>query len=90
MNAIRPFQTLASPTLRAIMDDTQPARVRLRQMAAQLDAKLEAGNLRRLPQCERVELRALVFALEAVADQLAEAAQAPPSPPPRRWWRVFG
>jgi len=90
MNAIRPFQTLASPTLRAIMDDTQPARVRLRQMAAQLDGKLEAGDLRRLPQCERVELRALVFAIEAVADQLAEAALPVPPPPPRRWWRVFG
>jgi|LakMenEpi03Aug12_release.lakeMendotaPanAssembly.Ray.scaffolds.fasta_scaffold36485_6 hypothetical protein len=86
MSAIRPFQTLASPTLRAIMDDTTPARIRLRQMAAQLAGKLEAGNLRRLPQCELVELRALVFAIEAVADQLAEAARPPPSPPPRRWW----
>jgi hypothetical protein len=72
------------------MDDTAPARVRLRTMAAQLSGKLEAGNLRRLPACELVELRGLVFALEAVADQLAEEAQPPPSPPPRRWWRVFG
>ncbi len=86
MSHIRSFQTLASPTLRAIMDDTAPARVRLRQMAAQLDAKLEAGNLRRLPQCERVELRALVFALEAVADQLGEEARTLPPPPRRRWW----
>ena len=88
MNAIRPFQTLASPTLRAIMDDTAPARVRLRTMAAQLSGKLEAGNLRRLPACELVELRGLVFALEAVADQLAEEAQPVlVERPARAWWQ---
>lgn len=88
MNHIRPFQTLASPTLRAIMDDTMPARVRLRTMAVQLSGKIEAGNLRRLPQCELVEMRGLVFALEAVADQLGEEARAVP-PPRRRWLRWF-
>jgi hypothetical protein len=90
MSAIRPFQTLASPTLRAIMDDTSPARVRLRQMAAQLDGALVAGEYQRLNDDQRWGLRCLVFAIEDVADQLAEEAQPPPSQPPRRWWRVFG
>ena len=39
-------------------------------MAQQLNGKLEAGNLRRLPVCELVELRGLVFALDALADQI--------------------
>lgn len=85
MTHIRPLQAMASPTLRAIMDDSTPAVDRLRTMAQQLHGKIEAGNLRRLPQCELVELRGLVFALEAVADQLAEDARAAP-PPRRRWW----
>lgn len=88
MNHIRPFQTLASPTLRAIMDDTMPAADRLRAMAQQLHGKIEAGNLRRLPQCEIVDMRGLVFALDAVADQLAEDTR-PVPPPRRRWLRWF-
>lgn len=86
MNAISGFQTAASPTLRAIMDDTQPARVRLRQMAAQLNGKIEAGNLRRLPQCEIVEFRALVFALDDVADKLGEPVVVERRRP---WWKFW-
>lgn len=83
MHALR--RAAAGPTLRAIMDDSSPARVRIRQMAEQLHGKIEAGNLRRLPMCELVELRALVFALHDVADKLE------PEPPAarRRWWRWF-
>lgn len=89
MNAITQLHAAASPTLRAIMDDTQPARIRIRQMAAQLHDKIEAGNLRRLPMCELVELRALVFALHDVADKLAEAVE--PAPVRRSWWgRMWG
>jgi hypothetical protein len=87
MNAITGFQTVASPALRAIMDDRQPAAIRLRQVAAQMHGKIEAGNFRRLPACELVEMRAIVFALHDVADKLME----PPEPmkPARKWWRVW-
>jgi hypothetical protein len=88
MSHIQSFQTVASPALRAIMDDTQPACIRLRQMAAQLNGKIEAGNLRRLPACELVEMRGLVFALDAVADQLGEPVAV--ERPARKWWRIWG
>lgn len=70
--------------------DLRPADI-ARTMSAQLHGAIEAGNLRRLPQCELVELRNLVFALEALADQI----EAQDKPAPRRvawwqrvWWRV--
>lgn len=85
MNHLRTLQASVSPTLRAIMADEQPPAARARMMAMQLNGKLEAGNLRRLPVCELVELRALVFALDALADQIEAAA---PVPTRRRaWWR---
>jgi hypothetical protein len=55
-----------------------------------LDGALVAGEYQRLNDDQRWGLRCLVFAIEDVADQLAEEAQPPPSQPPRRWWRVFG
>lgn len=82
MNAITGFQTAASPTLRAIMDDTAPARIRLRTMAAQLDGALDAGDV------DRCDLRGLVFALHAVADQLGEPVAV--ERPARKWWRIWG
>lgn len=84
MSHIQSFQTDASPTLRAIMDDRQPAAIRLRQVAAQIDGKIEAGNLRRLPACELVEMRAIVFALHDVADKLMEPPE-PMKPAPKKW-----
>ena len=82
--ALHPLQAAVSATLRAIMDEAAPAPTRLRTMAMQLHAKLEAGNLRRLPQCELVEVRALVFALHDVADKLDTA---PTVARKRRcWW----
>lgn len=87
MNAITGFQTAASPTLRAIMDNTAPARIRLRTMAAQLDGALEAGEYRRLRDDQRCDLRGLVFALHAVADQLGEPVVA--ERPARKWWRIW-
>lgn len=80
------LQAVASPTLRAIMDDRQPAAIRLRQVAAQMHGKIEAGNLRRLPACELVEMRAIVFALHDVADKLMEPPEPPPMRARRRWW----
>jgi hypothetical protein len=84
MNHINTLHADASPTLRAIMDDRQPAAIRLRQMAAQMHRKIEAGNLRRLPECELVEMRALVFALHDVADKLMEEPE-PMKPAPKKW-----
>jgi hypothetical protein len=86
MNHINTLQAVASPTLRAIMDDRQPAAIRLRQVAAQMHGKIEAGNLRRLPACELVEMRAIVFALHDVADKLLEIPDPPPMRARRRWW----
>ena len=77
-------------TLRAIMDDRQPAAIRLRQVAAQMHGKIEAGNLRRLPACELVEMRAIVFALHDVADKLLEIPEPPePMKPARKKWRFW-
>lgn len=85
MNHINTLQAVASPTLRAIMDDRQPAAIRLRQVAAQMHGKIEAGNLRRLPACELVEMRAIVFALHDVADKLMEEPEPAPVKPARKW-----
>ena len=89
MNHINTLQAVASPTLRAIMDDRQPAAIRLRQMAAQMHGKIEAGNLRRLPACELVEMRALVFALHDIADKLMEEPERVPMHPASKWWRKW-
>lgn len=86
MNHINTLQAVASPTLRAIMDDRQPAAIRLRQVAAQMHGKIEAGNLRHLPACELVEMRAIVFALHDVADKLMETPEPPLMRARRRWW----
>lgn len=79
-HALHALRASSSPTLRAIMDDTQPARVRLRTMAVQLNGALDADCI------DKIELRGLVFAMEAVADQLGEEARALPPPRRRRWW----
>ena len=89
MNHIHTLQAVASPTLRAIMDDRQPAAIRLRQVAAQMHGKIEAGNLRRLPACELVEMRAIVFALHDVADKLLEIPEPPEPMKPARKWRFW-
>ena len=65
-----------------------PAWCKARRMSQQLHGKIEAGNLRRLPQHELVEMRALVMALDALADELREAEPASGREcPPRRWWQ---
>ena len=72
-----------------------PAWCKARRMSQQLHGMIEAGNLRRLPQHEMVEMRSLVMALDALADELRDAEPAPiprqpqMSPPPRKWWGGF-
>lgn len=67
-----------------------PAWCKARRMSQQLAGMIEAGNLRRLPQHELVEMRALVMALDALADELREAEPAPDRlPSPHRWWGRF-
>lgn len=86
MNHINTLHAVASPTLRAIMDDTAPARIRIRQMAAQLDGALIAGEYERLNDNQRFSLRCLVFALDAVADDLGEDARPVAiKPAPKKW-----
>jgi hypothetical protein len=91
-HAMRPFQTLASPTLAAIMADTTPPAERARTMAAQLDAMLLVGEFDRLNSDQRCSLRALVFGLdflaEAIEAQQQQQQQQQPQPVrARRWWR---
>jgi hypothetical protein len=88
---VRQFQTDTDPVLRAIMQETRPAAERARLMAQQLNGKLEAGNLRRLPINELVDLRGLVFGLESLAEQL-EAADVAAQPVREKlgfWATVF-
>ena len=86
MNHINTLQAVASPTLRAIMDDTAPARLRIRQMAAKLECALVAGEYKQLSDDQRFSLRCLVFALDAVADDLGEDARpAVAKPAPKKW-----
>ena len=67
-----------------------PAWCKARRMSQQLHGMIEAGNLRRLPQHEMVEMRSLVMALDALADELREAEPVPERlPPPRKWWGGF-
>lgn len=84
---LRTLATNTDPVLRAIMSDETPPAERARIMAQQLNGKLEAGNLRRLPICELVDLRGLVWGLDSLADQLER-----PAIPARRnlWKRIFG
>lgn len=60
----------SDPTLRAIMADEQPPAYRARMMATQINGKLEAGTLRRLPISELVDLRGIVFGLDALATDI--------------------
>jgi|GEM_PF-6349762 len=82
-NTLRPIYDRAADILR---DDTAPA-ARARVMAEQLHGKIEAGNLRYLPQAEIFELRALTLALFVLADQLEAARPVPDRA--RRWWRAW-
>lgn len=90
MNQITAMQTQTSPTLRAIVFADGPPADMARTMAMQLNGKFEAGNLRRLPVCELVELRGLVFALDALADKIEAEAMARVVPRRRAWWRIWG
>lgn len=83
MNHINTLQAVASPTLRAILDDRQPAAIRLRQMAAFADTAADTGLV-----LTAFDLRGLVFALHAVADQLGEPVAV--ERPARKWWRIWG
>lgn len=88
-NTIRPFQSIASPTLCAIMADKSPPAERARTMAKQLDAMLLGGEFDRLNTDQRCSLRALVFGLDFLAEELE-------TPPPIKrsragwWWRIWG
>ena len=88
-HALRPFQTLASPTLAAIMADNSPPAERARTMAAQLDAMLLVGEFDRLNTDQRCSLRALVFGLDFLAEAI-EAQQQQQPVRARRWWRIWG
>ncbi len=84
MNHVHGLHALASPTCAAIMADTNPACVRLRIMADQVNARVECGDI-----LSALELRALVFALHDVADKMDMPV---PMRRSRRgwWWRIFG
>ena len=58
------------PTHRAILADDTPPAERARTMAQQLNAKLNAGEYKRLTDFQRCELRELVFGLTALADDV--------------------
>jgi len=62
-----------------------PLSERLRLASEQLAGRLEAGNMRRLPQCERTELRNLALFLSTVSTAALELEN-PPAPKRRRWW----
>jgi hypothetical protein len=67
-----------------------PAWETAHMMAHQLAGKIEAGNFRRLPDCEKVELRNLAMALAKFSDELRAAEPVVDRlPKPRVWWR-FG
>lgn len=82
MNHINTLQAVASPALRAIMDDRQPAAIRLRQMAAFADTAADTGLV-----LTAFDLRGLVFALHDVADKLMEAPEVVPVK--RNRWRFW-
>ena len=91
MSAMRPFQSIASPTLAAIMADTTPPAERARTMAAQLDAMLLVGEFDRLNSDQRCSLRALVFGLDFLAEAIEAQQQQQPQPVRRaRWWQRLG
>ena len=81
--------------INALMGYYDPERAladQLRNAAHALHGKMEAGNLRRLPQCELVELRGLMMFLEAAADEAAHQADMARRPTARergRWWRFW-
>lgn len=81
---VRAFQVEGDPTLAAILADNTPPAIRARNMARTLDANLAEGEYDRLTIYQRTELRALVFGLDALAEQI-EAAHPPRSRP--GWWR---
>lgn len=64
--------------LKLSLPPVAPLHERIETAARQLHGKLEAGNLRRLPICELVEIRNLVMMLEACA---VEARTLEPPPP---------
>ena len=81
--ALRPFQSLASPALAAIMADTTPPAERARTMAGQLDAMILVEDF---TDDQRCSLRALAFGLDFLAEAI-EAQQQPQPVRARRWWR---
>lgn len=78
------------PTFRAAcISAPMPLAQRLRTAAAQLDAKLDAGEFSRLCSDRLVDLRSLVWMLDSAAVQ-AEAMTPRPQPLARSrpgWWR---
>jgi hypothetical protein len=86
LSALRPFQTLTSPTLTAIMSDDSPPAERARTMAGQLDAMILVEDF---TDDQRCCLRALAFGLDFLAEAI-EAQQQPQPVRARRWWRVWG
>lgn len=90
-HAIRPLQTTACPTLRAMMTDQHPPAERLRRAARQLDAGLDAGDYSRLASLELVSLRGLVWMMDETAEQIeaAEMAARPVRGRPARWWGTW-
>ena len=66
-----------------------PAHTVARTMAQQLDGALSEGSFPRLNMDDRVELRALVMALEKLADRLETEEQQRQPMRGRVWWR-FG
>lgn len=71
---------------RAIMEDTSPPHVRARTMAQQLDGAIMAGAFDRLNSDGRCDLRALVWAMDRLAEDLAPQRAVDRRRP---WWRIW-
>lgn len=83
------FLPPAAVSLAVIMFETTPPETRVREMRRFLSGRLEAGHYVRLSQQGREDLRAILWGLDALCDQLA------PQPPVARsragWWsRALG
>ena len=75
-------------SMRMAMLSQDPPAKRLKLAAETLNAQLLEGEFNRLNDTKKTELFALVWLMDAAADEIA----ARPAPPPRvarKWWRFW-